>query len=222
MMPAGLDFNDAVVGEGALYADTNLRAFEIKSGQRILICGGSGATGSAAVQLAKYYGAEVTSVVAAKHVEPIRSLGADHVVDYTEHDFTQTAERFSRRFLRRHRPRSVEPEPALSVWRGISRSKRFVFPLPKSNREFVEFLKACLEAGQFRANIDRMYPLEAIRDAYRYVETGQKIGIVVLELAHRQRRQPTAGLSNPAGGSIRPNSTKISARPDDHRPASAW
>lgn len=99
-MPARARFGDAVVSEGAWYADTNLQAFHLKPGHSILIYGVSGAIGTAAVQLAKSYGAKVTAVVAARHLDLVRSLGADRAVDYTAEDFTQIGEAFDCVYLR--------------------------------------------------------------------------------------------------------------------------
>ena len=131
-MPAGVPFDEAVVCEGALYADTDLRGLGLAPGHSILIYGGSGAIGSAAVQLAKAYGAEVTAVVATQHLELVKSLGADRVIDYTVGDFTTTGETFdfvfdavgktvvlsrpqvaqARRALHGDRFRASQPEPA--------------------------------------------------------------------------------------------------------------
>lgn len=201
-MPAGVSFEAAVVCEGALYADTDLRALGLGPGRTILIYGGSGAIGSAAVQIAKAYGAEVTAVVATRHLELARSLGADRVIDYTVGDFTTTGETFdfvfdavgmlsyfrARRLLRpggRFTATDFGPHNQnllVVLWSALTRSKRFVFPIPKSTKAFVERLAAWMEAGDFRAVIDRTYPLEAIVEAYRYVETKQKTGIVVIDL----------------------------------------
>jgi NADPH:quinone reductase-like Zn-dependent oxidoreductase len=201
-MPADLGFGQAVVCEGALYADTYLRAFRLGPGHRILIYGSSGAIGTAAVQLAKSYGAHVTAVVATRHLDLAKSLGADRVIDYTAGDFTSTGETFDfvldavgkvsycrcRRLLGpggRFAATDLGPHSQnllIMLWSAITRSKRFVFPLPKSTKAFVEFLKARMEAGEFRAVVDRTYPLKEIVNAYRYVETGQKTGIVVIEV----------------------------------------
>ncbi len=201
-MPEGTRFEEAVVCEGAWYADMILQAFGLKPGHRILIYGASGAIGTAAVQLAKSYGAEVTAVVATQHLDLVKSLGANRAIDYTAEDFTQIGETFDfvldavgkttffrcRRLLR---PGGVFAATdlgpwcqnlLLAIWSSITRSKRVVFPLPKSSKAFVDSLKARMEAGEFRAVIDREYPLKAIADAYRYVETGQKIGIVVVNV----------------------------------------
>jgi NADPH:quinone reductase-like Zn-dependent oxidoreductase len=205
VMPAGVDFGKAVVCEGAWYADTNLQALGLKAGHSILIYGASGAIGSAAVQLAKSYGAQVTAVVATRHLDLVRSLGADRVIDYTAQDFTQIGETFDAVFdavgkttYFRCRPllkskgvfaaTDLGPwcqNPLLTIWSLITRSRRVLFPLPRSSqaKTFVEFLKTRMEAGEFRAVIDRKYPLEAIADAYRYVETELKTGIVVINVS---------------------------------------
>lgn len=195
-MPEGARFEEAVVCEGAWYANTTLRRFGLKPGHRILIYGASGAIGTAAVQLAKFYGAEVTAVVGTRHMELVKSLGADQVIDFTTRDFTQIGETFDfifdavgkttffrcRRLLRSSgvfAATDVGPwcqNLLLTIWSSLTRSNRVVFPLPKTSKAFVEFLKTRMEAKEFRAVIDRQYPLEA----YRHVETGQKTGIVVI------------------------------------------
>ena len=202
LMPAGLGFDRAVVCEGALYADTNLRDFNLGPGDTILIYGASGAIGTAAVQLAKSYGAEVTAVVGRQHLELAHALGADHVIDYTVGDFVRNDATFDfildavgkagyfrcRRLLK---PGGTFAATDLGpwgqnvlalLWAKVTRSRRVTFPIPKSTGAFVEFLKARVEAGEFRAVVDRKYPLDRIVDAYRYVETGQKTGIVVIEV----------------------------------------
>jgi NADPH:quinone reductase-like Zn-dependent oxidoreductase len=208
-MPAGTDFDEAVVCEGAYYADSGLKQFRVGPGHRILIYGASGAIGSAAVQLAKAYGAEVTAVVPSRHLALARSLGADRVIDYTAEDFSRVGERFDFVFEAvgktsyfRYR-RLLKPEGAfmatdigpwgqylpLLIWSAIARNNRVTVPLPPraSARAFVEALRACMAAGQFRAVIDRIYPLDAIAEAYRYGETGQKAGIVVIRVAENDR-----------------------------------
>ncbi len=204
LMPLGAAFSEAVVCEGAWYADTNLQALRLQPGHSILIYGASGAIGTAAVQLAKSYGAKVTAVIATRHLDLARSLGADRVVDYTAQDFTQIGETFDcvfdavgkttyfrcRRLLK---PNGVfaatdlgpwGQNPLLTIGSAITGSRRVIFPLPQSGKAkaFVEFLKTRMEAGEFRAVIDREYPLDAIADAYRYVETAQKTGIVVVNV----------------------------------------
>jgi NADPH:quinone reductase-like Zn-dependent oxidoreductase len=201
--PDGLPFAEVVVCEGANYADMYLRAFGLGPGHSILIYGASGAIGTAAVQLAKSYGATVTAVTDASHLALATSLGADRVIDYTAEDFTRLGPQFDfvldavgkAGYLRCRG--LLKPGGTFSatdfgpwgqniyalLWHSAIRSKRITFPIPKSTKEFVETMRARLQNGEFRAVIDRRYPLEQIRDAYRYVETGRKTGIVVIEVS---------------------------------------
>lgn len=203
-MPAGVPFHECVVGEGAWYADTYLQKFHLHPGSHILIHGGGGAIGSAAVQLAKASGAEVTAVVATRHLALVRALGADHVVDYTTEDFTGLATRFDAVFdavgkTSYSRCRGLLKPDGLfaatdlgpygqNVWLSLRSAltghERVIFPLPQAAtaRPLLEQLAARIAAGRFRAVIDRRYPLAAIAEAYSYVETQQKTGIVVLDL----------------------------------------
>ena len=200
-MPAGTGFDEAVLCEGAWYAQSCLQALSLSSGHKILIYGASGAIGTAAVQLAKAVGAEVTAVVATRHLDLLTSLGADRFVDYTAEDFTQVGHDYDcvldaagkttffrcRRLLTPHgvfHTTDLGPywqNPLLALWFRLTRSRRLrvPFPLP-ATAEFVRFLRDRMEAGDLRAVIDRTYPLDAVVDAYRYVETGQKAGIVVI------------------------------------------
>jgi NADPH:quinone reductase-like Zn-dependent oxidoreductase len=203
-MPEHTRFDEAVVCEGAFYANSGLELFHVGRGHTILVYGASGAIGTAAVQLAKAYGARVTAVVATRHLELARSLGADEVIDYLAGDFTRVGERFDfvldavgkasffrcRRLLKPDgRFMSTDAGPGLenlplALWSWVTRSNKVTVPLPPrgSGRRFVESLRLLLSAGTFRAVIDRRYPLDAIADAYRYVETGQKTGIVVINV----------------------------------------
>ena len=201
-MPAGLPFDRAVMFEGAFYANAVLNAIALKSGQSILIYGASGAIGTALVQLAKSAGAAVTAVVATRHLELVRSLGADRVVDYTAEDFTRIGTTFDfvvdavgkttyfrcRKLLKRAGVfAATDMGPGgqtllLALWSWITRRNRIIIPVPGRIAGFVGFLKGRVEAGEFRAVVDRKYPLAAIADAYRYVETRQKTGIVVIDL----------------------------------------
>jgi NADPH:quinone reductase-like Zn-dependent oxidoreductase len=202
-MPAGARFDEAVVCEGAFYANAVLKRIGLNVGQRILIYGATGAIGTAMVQLAKSSGAVVTAVVATRHLALLKSLGADHVIDYTSEDFTRIGEAFDfvvdavgktsffrcRKLLKRggiFAATDLGPwgqNLVLTIWSSITRSNRVVMPVPRSLNGFVGFLKNLMEAGQFKAIIDRKYDLAAIADAYRFVETGQKVGIVVINVA---------------------------------------
>jgi NADPH:quinone reductase-like Zn-dependent oxidoreductase len=203
VMPAGVGFREAVVCEGAFYANSVLKRIELGAGHKILIYGASGAIGTALVQLAKSAGAQVTAVVATPHLELVRSLGADRAVDYTAEDFTRIGETFDfvvdavgkttffrcRKLLK---PGGVfaamdlgpwGQNVVLALWSAITRNNRVVIGTPGRIGGFATFLRGLMEAGQFRAVVDRSYPVAAIADAYRYVETGQKVGIVVIDVA---------------------------------------
>jgi NADPH:quinone reductase-like Zn-dependent oxidoreductase len=202
-MPAGARFDQAVLCEGAFYANAVLKKIDLKPGHKILIYGASGAIGTAMVQLAKSSGASVTAVVATRHLELAKSLGADHAVDYTSEDFTRLGETFDfvvdavgkisffrcRKLLKSGGIFAATDlgrwaqNLVLVLWSSVTRSNRVVIPVPGRINGFVGILKSRMEAGQFRAIIDRHFALEAIADAYRYVETGQKVGIVVINVA---------------------------------------
>ena len=199
--PAGMTFEEAAaVCDGAINALTGLRKVELRKGQRILVYGASGSIGTAAVQLAKHFEADVIAVCNTKNVELVRSLGADEVVDYTQDDFTKNGETYDvifdavgkhsfRRCRRSLKPGGiyiatdlgflwhVPPLALLTRWLG---DKRVTLPIPKYTKEEVVFLKELIEAGKYRAVIDRAYPLEDVVEATRYVETQQKTGNVVL------------------------------------------
>ena len=201
-MPAGARFDEAVVCEGAYYANAVLKRIELGSSHKILIYGASGAIGTAMVQLAKSSGAAVTAVVATRHLGLVRSLGADRAVDYTAEDFTLIGETFDfvvdavgktsfSRCRKLLKPGGIfaatdlgpwGQNAVLALWSSVTRRNRVVIPVPRRISGFVGFLKGRMEAGEFRAIIDRKYPLAEIADAYRYVETGQKVGIVVIDV----------------------------------------
>ena len=201
-MPAGKRFHEVVVCEGAWYANTFLKKFNLKPGHKILIYGASGAIGTAAVQLSKFYGAEVTAVVSTRHLDLATRLGADHVVDYTAEDFSKIGQSFDfvldavgKISYFQCRP-LLEPNGVfaatdlgrwwqniyLAIWSSLTGTGRVVFPTPRDARSLVEFLKVRIDKGEFRGVVDRAYSLRNIADAYRYVETGQKAGVVVVDI----------------------------------------
>jgi NADPH:quinone reductase-like Zn-dependent oxidoreductase len=179
-----------------------MQAFAPRPGHTILIYGASGAIGVAAVQLAKVHGATVTAVTDTGHLELAASLGADALIDYTAGDLTDLGPRFDfvldavgkAGYLRCRgwlKPGGTFAATDFGpwgqniyalLWHKVARGKKVIFPIPKSTKEFVERMSVHLEMGRFRAVIDRRYPLEQIRDAYRYVETGRKTGIVVVDV----------------------------------------
>jgi NADPH:quinone reductase-like Zn-dependent oxidoreductase len=201
-MPEGLAFAEAVVCEGAFYARTCLAKLNLKPGDKLLVYGASGAIGTAAVQLAKAAGVRVTAVVDTRHLALAKSLGAERVVDYTREDFTRINERFDGlldavgkttylrcRCLLKPQAMFVGTDMGpygqtllLTIWSAITGHGRVTVPIPRPVPGFVDFLKARMVAGEFRAVVDRHYPLDAIADAYRYVEQGQKTGIVVIDV----------------------------------------
>jgi NADPH:quinone reductase-like Zn-dependent oxidoreductase len=199
-MPAGLSYQEAAaIPDGALSALTCLRKAGVREGQSILVYGASGSVGTAAVQLAKHFGADVTAVCNTKNLELVSSLGADRVIDYTQEDFTKNGKTYDvvldavgKHSFTRSRG-SLKPGGiyiatdnlrnfllALLTARG---GKRVSLPIPDWKAEDILFLKELVEAGRYRAVIDRSYPLEDVIEATRYVETQQKTGNVVLVVA---------------------------------------
>lgn len=204
-MPANITFEEAApICEGAHYALCDLRAAKIGAGQKVLINGASGGIGSAAVQLAKYFGAEVTAVCGTQNLELAKSLGATKVIDYIVEDFTRQNDSFDLVFdavgkssFGKCKPILKEggiyvstelgpryENPFLALRSPYTTDKRVLFPLPTISKQDVVFLKGLVEAGHFKPVIDRRYPLEQIVEAYRYVETGQKTGNVVITVGH--------------------------------------
>jgi len=186
--------------EGSHYALAMIRAATVRSGQDVLVNGATGGIGSAAVQLIKALGATVTGVCGSEHLELVRGLGADHVIDYTAADFTKDGRTYDLvidavgkssfgacRPVLRDRGIYLSSElgpfwqnPVLAFVTPLLRGKKVLFPIPRQSREMVEYVKGLIEAGTFRPVIDRHYPLDEIVEAYRYVDSGQKIGNVVI------------------------------------------
>jgi NADPH:quinone reductase-like Zn-dependent oxidoreductase len=203
--PANLSHEQAAaVCDGAMMAGLYLRLIDVSRHPRILINGASGAIGSAAVQIAKADGARVTAVCKTEAVERIRALGADHVIDYLKEDFAATDEVYDvvldfvgTSALGRCRPLlrnggfylSAElgpwcQNPLMALWTPLARSRVQVrFPIPFYRKWEVLALKELAEAGRFMPVIDRVYPLDEIVAAADYVETGEKIGNVVIRIA---------------------------------------
>jgi NADPH:quinone reductase-like Zn-dependent oxidoreductase len=203
--PAGMSFEEAAaVCDGALLARSCLARADLREGRSILVYGASGSIGTAAVQLAKQFGAHVTAVCDTKNVELVRSLGADVVIDYLQEDFTKNGETYDVVFdavgkhsFRRCR-HSVKPGgmyvetdlgfmwhvPLLALSTRWIGKKRVALGIGKYTKDDLLLLKRLIEAGKYRAVIDRTYPLEHVVEATRYVETGQKTGNVVLTVSH--------------------------------------
>jgi NADPH:quinone reductase-like Zn-dependent oxidoreductase len=202
--PAGMTFEEAAaVCDGAALALACLRKAGSLAGKRVLVYGASGSVGTAGVQLAKHFGAHVTAVCNTKNLELVRSLGADEVVDYLQEDFTNNGQAYDvvfdavgkhsfrrcRRSLREGGTYvSTDPGfmwhvPLLALVTRRVGSKKAAMGITKYGKEDVQFLKDLIEAGEYRAVIDRRYPLEDVIEASKYVETGQKTGNVVLTVA---------------------------------------
>lgn len=203
-MPEGFTFNEAAaLTEGAHYALVDIRAAKVKSGQNVLVYGATGAIGSAAVQLLKHFGAQVTAVSNTKNITLVKSLGADRVIDYQTQDFTKTSERFEFIFDAVGKSSFGQCKPMLTE-KGIYIStelgkngeniffalttpflgrKKLLFPIPSISKQDVIFLKELAQKGEFKPVIDRQYDLDQIIEAYKYVESGQKTGNVIIKIA---------------------------------------
>ena len=198
-MPAGMTFEQAApVADGAILALMCLEAARLRKGQKILVYGASGSIGTAGVQLARHFEADVTAVCNTKNVELVRSLGADRVIDYTQEDFTKNGQTYDVIFDAVGKHSYSRCKGALSrggvyvatdglknlflaLWTAHLGDKKVLFPIPPHyTKKNVLFLKDLVEAGRFRAVIDRCYPLDDVVEATRYVETQQKTGNVVL------------------------------------------
>jgi NADPH:quinone reductase-like Zn-dependent oxidoreductase len=202
-MPANVTYEQAAPStEGSHYALSHIRAAKIQSGQDILVYGATGAIGSAAVQLLKSLGVNVTAVCDTDNVELVRGLGAERVIDYTAEDFTKDEQTYDvvldsvgkssfsqcKRLLKPggiYLSSELGPlaqNPFLALIAPLRGGKKVMFPIPKHDQEMVGYFKELIESGKFKPVIDRTYPLDQIVEAYRYVETGQKTGNVVISL----------------------------------------
>lgn len=199
IIPVNMSYAEAAtVPVGGLNALHFLRKGNIKSGQKLLINGAAGGIGTFAVQIAKTFGAEVTAVDSTRKLDMLRSIGADHVIDYTQEDFTQNGETYDviidvvgkspfsgsvkslkpngRYVLGNPRPLAI----LKGLWTSITSHKKVIIALAGYKTEDLVFLKELIEAGKIKPVIDRCYPLEQVAEAHRYVESGQKTGNVVI------------------------------------------
>jgi NADPH:quinone reductase-like Zn-dependent oxidoreductase len=204
-MPDGLSFEDAAsIPNGALTALFFLREkAKVRKGQRVLVIGASGSVGSAAVQLARHFGARVTGVCSTANIELVRSLGASDVIDYREVDFTCSGEAWDiivdtvmgGKSFRECSHSLVDGgiylavagglrEMVQSLWAPAVSGKKLVTGggLASEKKEYLEFIRDLVEAGDMKPVVDRTWPLEEVAEAHRYVDTGRKKGNVVIKV----------------------------------------
>ena len=207
IIPENTSYEQAAASiEGAHYAYNFINKVKLESTQKVLVNGATGAIGSAAVQLLEAFGSDVTSVCNSKNIELVKSLGADRVIDYEEEDFTQQNQKYDCVFDTVGKSSFGKCKPLLNSggayisselgWMyqnmlfalitPIVGDKKVIFPVPTDIKGSIVLIKKLIEEGKFTAVIDRKYPLEAITDAYRYVEKGHKTGNVVITMGEQQ------------------------------------
>lgn len=201
--PTNMTYEEAAaVCDGLMLGINFIKKIDFTRPQKILINGASGSIGSACVQLARYYGAEITAVCNTKNLELVKSLGANEVIDYTAEDFTENGQLYDFildtvgkssffRCKKLLKPGGVyisselgymSQNIYLTLWTSIFVGKKVKFPIPTDSKKDMIFFKELIEAGNYKAVIDRKYSLEQIIEATKYVETGEKTGNVVITL----------------------------------------
>jgi NADPH:quinone reductase-like Zn-dependent oxidoreductase len=203
LKPENLTYDEAAaLSFGGTTALDFFRRGKLQSGEKVLVNGASGGVGTAAVQLAKHFGADVTGLCSTANVELVRSLGASHVIDYTQEDFTQNGETYDvivdtagTAPYSRSQASLKEGGRLLMVlgglpsmlqipWVLLTSSKKVIAGPAAGSAEDLRFLAGLAEAGEFKPVIDRRYPLEQIAEAHRYVDTRRKKGNVIITLGH--------------------------------------
>ncbi len=203
LMPNNISYNQAAaICDGAFLAYANIQKIDFSKSPQILVNGASGSIGTATLQLAKHFGAEVTAVCNTKTVELIKSLGADHVYDYLKEDFTQNGKKYDfvldvvgkssffkcKKILK---PKGIyisselgylSQNIYLALFTPLFMGKKVLFPIPKDKKKDIELFKELIEIGKYKAVIDKVYPLDQIVEATKYVETGEKTGNVVIQI----------------------------------------
>ncbi len=204
LKPVNMSYNEAAaICDGAFLALSNIKKIDFKAGIKILVNGASGSIGSAAMQLAIYFGAEVTAVCNTGSLELMKSLGATEVIDFTNEDFTKRDNQvfdviidavgkssfFKCKKLLKPKGLYFSSELGylsqniyLALLTPLLGGKKVLFPIPKDTKEDILFFKKIIEEGKYKAIIDRIYRLEQIVEATKYVETGQKTGNVVINM----------------------------------------
>lgn len=204
--PVNMTYEEAAtVPYGALTALNLLRKVDIQPGQKVLINGASGGIGSAAIQLAKHFGAEVTAVCGTPRLEFVKALGADKVIDYTKQDFTKNGETYDLIFDILGKSSFARCKGSLKqngryllasfkmkqlfqmLWTSRVGSKKVICALSMEKREDLLFIKELVEAGTIKSIIDRCYPFEQTAEAHRYFESGDKKGSVVITVEHNAK-----------------------------------
>jgi NADPH:quinone reductase-like Zn-dependent oxidoreductase len=204
--PANMSFDDAAaVPVGGLEALSLLRKGNIQPGHKVLINGAGGTIGPFAIQIAKFFGAEVTAVDSTKKLDILKSIGADHTIDYTQEDFTKSGEVYDVIFdvvgkssysgcIRSLKENGfyllTYPKLGRSIrgrWTSRRSNKKVIGGTATDNTEDLVFLRELIEAGKIKSVIDRRYPLEETAEAHRYVETGEKIGNVVITVVQNNK-----------------------------------
>lgn len=208
-MPDNISYEQATAStEGAHYANNFINKVDLKDGQKVLVKGSTGAIGSAAVQLLKYYGVYITAVCNTKNIELVKSLGADKVIDFTKEDFTKDKEKYDFVFDTVGKSSFFKCKPLLKtggiyissdlgymaqniflpiitpIVKPMIGNKKTIFPMPTDVKGSIQLIKKLIESEKFKAVIDREYSFEDIVDAYKYVEKGQKTGNVAITVEH--------------------------------------
>ena len=203
LKPPNLTYEEAAaISFGGTTALSFFRRGKLQSGERVLVNGASGGVGTAAVQLAKHFGADVTGVCSTANMELVRSLGTTYVIDYTKEDFTQNGETYdvvvdtvgtapfsrSKNSLKEGGRLLLVlgglPDMLQIPWVSMTSSKKIIAGPATARAEDLRFLAELAQAGEFRPVIDRRYPFEQIAEAHSYVDTGRKKGNVIITLEH--------------------------------------
>jgi len=210
IIPENISYEQAAASsEGAYYAYNFINKVNLKSGQKVLVNGATGAIGSAAVQLLKYFDAQVTATCNTKNIELVKSLGADKVIDYSQQDFTRGDEKYHYVFDCVGKSSFFKCKPLLlsggvyissdlgylsqnislplitPIIKPLIGNTKTASPFPTDCKEIILFIKKLIEQGKFKSVIDRQYPLDQIVEAYKYVEKGQKTGNVVITVGNQ-------------------------------------
>ncbi|MBL8061851.1 MAG: NAD(P)-dependent alcohol dehydrogenase [Anaerolineales bacterium] len=198
--PTNMSFEEAtLIPYGALTALSHLKKINIQPGQNVLVNGASGGIGSAGVQLAKYFGAEVTGVCGTPRLGFVKSLGADKVIDYTKEDFTQNGEKYDLIYDILGRSSfdtcqssltptgillyaSFKVKQLMQMMQTSKSTKKVLCVLSSENLDDLNLIKELVEAGKFRTMIDKRFPLEETAEAHRYYESGKNTGNVVISV----------------------------------------